>query len=149
MTLCVTDIDLVKQVLAERTGLFPKNYKNANLEVLLGKGLVLTNGEDWKRHRKVVHPAFNLEKLKAMSVVMADLAERMMQQWQSQIQDASNHQAEIELSSEFSELTSDVIAHTGFGSSYREGKEVLYAQRELQELAFSATLDIPAPGGLR
>jgi cytochrome P450 len=61
---CVADVDLVKQVLAERTGLFPKNYLNANLEVLLGKGLVLVNGEDWKRHRKVVHPAFNLEKLK-------------------------------------------------------------------------------------
>ena len=35
-----------------------------NMEALLGKGLVLTNGEDWKRHRKVVHPAFNLDKLK-------------------------------------------------------------------------------------
>ena len=63
-SVCVADVDLVKQVLAERTGLFPKNYLNANLEVLLGKGLVLVNGEDWKRHRKVVHPAFNLEKLK-------------------------------------------------------------------------------------
>ena len=62
--LCVADVDLVKQVLAERTGLFPKNYLNANLETLLGKGLVLVNGDDWKRHRKVVHPAFNLEKLK-------------------------------------------------------------------------------------
>ena len=61
---CVADVDQVKQVLAERTGLFPKNYLNANLEVLLGKGLILVNGEDWKRHRKVVHPAFNLEKLK-------------------------------------------------------------------------------------
>ncbi|CAL4950024.1 unnamed protein product [Urochloa decumbens] len=145
-TVCVADVDLVKQVLAERTGLFPKNYLNANLEALL-------RPHQWRRlearHRKVVHPAFNLEKLKAMSVVMADLAERMMQQWQSQIQQASSHQAEIELSSEFSELTSDVIAHTAFGSSYKEGKEVFFAQRELQELAFSAALDIPTPGGLR
>ncbi|KAF8661694.1 hypothetical protein HU200_056642 [Digitaria exilis] len=148
-TVCLGDVDLVKQVLAERTGIYPKNYLNASLEVLLGKGLVLVNGEDWKRHRKVVHPAFNLEKLKSMSVVMADLALQMMQQWQSQIQQASNHQAEIELSNEFSELTSDVIAHTAFGSSYKEGKEVFSAQRELQELAFSAAFDIPAPGRLR
>lgn len=84
-----------------------------------------------------------------MSVVMADLVLRMMKQWQSQIEQANNHQAEIELSSEFSELTSDVIAHTAFGSSYKEGKEVFSAQKELQELAFSAALDIPAPGGLR
>ncbi|XP_066314311.1 cytochrome P450 709B2-like [Miscanthus floridulus] len=148
-TICVAEVDLVKQVLAERTGLFPKDYLNANMEALLGKGLVLTNGEEWKRHRKVVHPAFNLDKLKEMSVVMADLAQRMMQQWQSQIQQDTNHEAEIELSSEFSELTSDVIAHTAFGSSYKEGKEVFVAQKELQELAFSASLDIPAPGCLR
>jgi len=63
-TICVAEVDLVKQVLAERTGLFPKDYLNANMEALLGKGLVLTNGEEWKRHRKVVHPAFNLDKLK-------------------------------------------------------------------------------------
>ncbi|TVU21007.1 hypothetical protein EJB05_30616 [Eragrostis curvula] len=148
-TICVADIDMVKQVLAERTGLFPKNYMNANLEALLGKGLVLTNGDDWKRHRKVVHPAFNLEKLKGMSVVMADLAQQMMQQWQSQIEKGSNHEAEIEMSSEFGELTSDVIAHTAFGSSFMEGKEVFAAQKELQEITFSTSLNIPAPGHLR
>ena len=83
-----------------------------------------------------------------MSVVMADLVQRMMKQWRSQIQQDTNHEAEIELCSEFSELTSDVIAHTAFGSSYKEGKEVFLAQKELQELAFSASLDIPAPGCL-
>jgi PHYB activation tagged suppressor 1 len=34
------------------------------MKVLLGNGLVLINGDDWKRHRKVVIPAFNHEKLK-------------------------------------------------------------------------------------
>ncbi|KAL5671851.1 hypothetical protein ACJX0J_016157, partial [Zea mays] len=148
-TICVAEVGLVKQVLAERTGLFPKDYMNDSMEVLLGKGLVLANGEDWKRHREVVHPAFKPDKLKTMSVVMADLVQRMMQQWRSQIQRASNHEAEIELSSEFSELTSDVIAHTAFGTSYKEGKEVFVAQKELQELTFSTWLDIPAPACLR
>jgi cytochrome P450 family 709 len=87
--------------------------------------------------------------MQTMSVVMADLVQRMMQQWRSQIQRASNHEAEIELSSEFSELTSDVIAHTAFGTSYKEGKEVFVAQKELQELTFSTWLDIPAPACLR
>ncbi|BAB93411.1 putative cytochrome P450 [Oryza sativa Japonica Group] len=137
-------VEQVKQVLLERTGSFTKNYMNANLEALLGKGLILANGEDWERHRKVVHPAFNHDKLKFMSVVMAESVESMVQRWQSQIQQAGNNQVELDLSRELSELTSDVITRSAFGSSHEEGKEVYQAQKELQELAFSSSLDVPA-----
>uniref|UniRef100_A0A0D9Y851 Cytochrome P450 n=1 Tax=Oryza glumipatula TaxID=40148 RepID=A0A0D9Y851_9ORYZ len=137
-------VEQVKQVLLERTGSFTKNYMNANLEALLGKGLILANGEDWERHRKVVHPAFNHDKLKFMSVVMAEGVESMVQRWQSQIQQAGNNQVELDLSRELSELTSDVITRSAFGSSHEEGKEVYQAQKELQELAVSSSLDVPA-----
>jgi cytochrome P450 len=59
---------LVKEVLAERTSLFQKDYMNPSLEVIFGKGLILTDGEDWKRHRKVVHPVFNQGRLKVMAL---------------------------------------------------------------------------------
>jgi cytochrome P450 len=55
---------LVKEVLAERTGLFLKDYMNPSLEVILGKGLILLDGDDWRRHRRVIHPVFNQGKLK-------------------------------------------------------------------------------------
>ena len=57
-------MNVVKQVLFDRNGLYPKNVGNPHIARLLGKGLVLTDGDDWKRHRKVVHPAFNMDKLK-------------------------------------------------------------------------------------
>ena len=59
---------MVKQVLSDRGGLYPKSIGNPHIARLLGKGLVLTDGEDWKRHRKVVHPAFNMDKLKGRGV---------------------------------------------------------------------------------
>jgi len=62
--ICVADYAMAKQLLAERTGIFAKNRSNANLLRLLGEGLVLANGDDWHRHKKVVHPAFNTDKLK-------------------------------------------------------------------------------------
>jgi PHYB activation tagged suppressor 1 len=55
---------MVKQVLFDRNGLYPKNIGNPHIARLLGNGLVLTDGDDWKRHRKVVYPAFNMDKLK-------------------------------------------------------------------------------------
>ena len=65
--ICVADYAMAKQLLAERTGLFAKNRSNANFLRLLGEGLVLANGDDWHRHKKVVHPAFNTDKLKVRS----------------------------------------------------------------------------------
>jgi PHYB activation tagged suppressor 1 len=59
-----TDLELIKEVLTDRTGVFRKDYLIPVMKVLLGNGLVLINGDDWKRHRKVVIPAFNHEKLK-------------------------------------------------------------------------------------
>lgn len=65
--ICVADYAMAKQLLAERTGLFAKNHSNANILRLLGEGLVLANGDHWHRHKKVVHPAFNTDKLKVRS----------------------------------------------------------------------------------
>lgn len=67
---CVADVNVVKQVLSDRTGLYPKNLLNPHISRLLGKGLVLTDGDDWKRHRKVVHPAFSMDKLKVRMIFM-------------------------------------------------------------------------------
>lgn len=61
-------MELVKQVLADRTDLFQKDYLNPRLEIILGTGVIFANGDDWKRHRKVVHPVFNQEKLKVNSL---------------------------------------------------------------------------------
>uniref|UniRef100_A0A453AZI4 Cytochrome P450 n=1 Tax=Aegilops tauschii subsp. strangulata TaxID=200361 RepID=A0A453AZI4_AEGTS len=142
-SLCVADVNTVKQVLSDRSGLYPKNIGNPHIARLLGKGLVLTDGDDWKRHRKVVHPAFNMDKLKMMTVTMSDCAGSMMSEWKAKM--AKGDSVEIELSTQFEELAADVISHTAFGSSYEQGKKVFLAQRELQFLAFSTIFNVQIP----
>ncbi|KAK1678562.1 hypothetical protein QYE76_039410 [Lolium multiflorum] len=143
-TLCIADVNVVKQVLFDRNGLYPKNFSTPHIARLLGKGLVLTDGDDWKRHQKVVHPAFNMDKLKMMTVTMSDCAGSIMSEWKAKLDKGGD--VEIELSSQFEELTADVISHTAFGSSYTEGKKVFLAQRELQFLAFSTVFNVQIPG---
>jgi PHYB activation tagged suppressor 1 len=143
----LADVNAVKQVLSDRTGLYPKNLINPHITRLLGKGLVLTDGDEWKRHRKVVHPAFNMDKLKLMTGTMSDCGRSMISEWEARLAKGGGAGAmEVELGSRFEELTADVISHTAFGSSYREGKQVFLAQRELQYLAFSTVFNVQIPG---
>ncbi|GJN33217.1 hypothetical protein PR202_gb21790 [Eleusine coracana subsp. coracana] len=148
-SVCLADMNVVKEVLSDRTGMYPKNLINPNLARLLGMGLVLTDGDDWKRHRKVVQPAFNTDKLKMMTVTMSDCARSMIAEWEAQlvgITKKAGAAVEVELSSRFEELTADVISHTAFGGSYGEGKQVFLAQRELQFAAVSTALNVQIPG---
>ena len=39
----MADVNVVKQVLSDRSGLYPKNIGNPHIARLLGKGLVLTD----------------------------------------------------------------------------------------------------------
>nr|CAB3455077.1 unnamed protein product [Digitaria exilis] len=143
-SLCVADVNVVRQVLSDRSGLYPKNIVNHHISRLLGKGLILTDGEEYMRHRKVVHPAFNIDKLKMMTVTMSDCVRSMLSDWEAK--GAAGDDVEIELSRQFEELTADVISHTAFGSSYKEGRQVFLAQRELQFLAFSTAFNVQIPG---
>jgi cytochrome P450 len=55
----VNDPALVKRVLKERPDDFPKSDRvGAGLRPLLGNSVFLTNGETWKRQRRIIDPAF-------------------------------------------------------------------------------------------
>lgn len=55
----VNDPTLVKDVLITRPDAFPKSDRiGAGLRPLLGNSVFLTNGEDWKRQRRIIDPAF-------------------------------------------------------------------------------------------
>jgi len=55
----VNDRDLVQRVLKERPDDFPKSDRiGAGLKPLLGNSVFLTNGDVWKRQRRIIDPAF-------------------------------------------------------------------------------------------
>jgi len=55
----VNDPDLIKEVLVRNPVAFPKSDRiGAGLRPLLGKSVFLTNGEEWKRQRRIIDPAF-------------------------------------------------------------------------------------------
>lgn len=82
-----------------------------------------------------------------MTKTMAECAGEVILAWEVRAAASGERRpVQVEVGQQFQELTADVISHTAFGRSYREGKEVFLAQRELQYLAFSTISSVHVPG---
>ncbi|KAL6850355.1 hypothetical protein ACP4OV_020982 [Aristida adscensionis] len=139
-----TDLEITKQVLADRTGVFVKDVLVPGIKVIFSGGLIAIDGDGWKRHRKVILPAFSHEKIKSMSWVTAQVTEQMTQQWRDQIQRSGDGQAaEIDVVRAMRDLTTAIIGRVAFGTDHRETDEVLLMLWEMQKLGTAAMLDGP------
>ncbi|KAL6593998.1 hypothetical protein ACP70R_048899 [Stipagrostis hirtigluma subsp. patula] len=144
--ICIFDYEMVRQVLWNKSGHFLKNDAHPTILAMLGKGLVLVEGTDWVRHRRVLNPAFAMDKLKMMTATMVSCAESLIKEWEHQASNSASKDVEVEFSKQFQELTADVISRTAFGSSYKEGREVFHAQKQLQAVAMATLLNVQLPG---
>lgn len=61
----IMDPELVKEVLS-KTNVYLKQQTSNPLAKLLALGLVTYDKDKWSKHRKIINPAFHLEKLKVV-----------------------------------------------------------------------------------
>ena len=105
----INDPSLVQQVLKERPDDFPKSGRiGEGLRPLLGDSVFLTNGETWKRQRRIIDPAFEGGRLKDSFAAIVDAANGAV----SRLQDRVGEVVEIE--EETSHAAADVIFRTLF-----------------------------------
>lgn len=101
--------ELVKKVLKQRPDDFPKSNRIAEgLRPLLGNSVFLTNGETWKRQRRIIDPAFEGGRLKDSFGAMRQAAEAMVERLQDQVGKP------IEIEAATSHVAADVIFRTLF-----------------------------------
>ena len=75
----VNQPELIQLILKERPDDFPKSDRvGEGLRPLLGKSVFLTNGEDWKRQRRIIDPAFEGGRLKETYPAMYNAAQAMV-----------------------------------------------------------------------
>ncbi|CAL4914586.1 unnamed protein product [Urochloa decumbens] len=144
--ICLFDYESVRQILWNKSGHFVKTDAHPTILAMLGKGLVLVEGTDWVRHRRVVNPAFAMDKLKLMTATMVSCADRLIKDCEQLASNNKSGEVEVEFSKHFQELTAEVISRTAFGNSYKEGKEVFHTQKQLLALALATLLNLQLPG---
>ncbi|KAL5863168.1 hypothetical protein ACOSQ3_000682 [Xanthoceras sorbifolium] len=142
----ISDLELAKQVLANKLGFYPKPQLTPLTEKLVGKGLGFLTGQDWIRHKKIINPAFNIDKLKVIVREMATCIISLLEEWENQATASKDQRKTIEMKGEFKRLTADIIARVAFGSSYMEGGEAFKAQTKIQECCAASKAEMFIPG---
>lgn len=97
---------LIDLVLKERPDDFPKsNRVNEGLRPLLGQSVFVTNGELWKRQRRIIDPAFEGGRLRDAFPAMWDAAKAAV---------ARLPEGQVEIEEQASHAAADVIFRTLF-----------------------------------
>lgn len=113
-TYSVNDAALVKYILQENH----RNYDNRQtptlmrLRPLLGRGLVLNEGESWLHQRRLMQPAFHRKRLASLATMMTDEAARLVQRWQTPAAGC----APISISREMTQVTMQIILKSMFST---------------------------------
>lgn len=137
------DPDSIKEVL-NKSNHFQKVKGGNPLTKLLVTGLVYYEGEKWVKHRKIINPAFHVDRLKNMLPAMYLSCNDIMNEWEKMV--SADGQCEVDVYHYLENLTSDVISRTSFGSSYEEGRKIFQLQREQSALVIEASQSIYIPG---
>ncbi len=105
----VNQPDLVETVLKTRPDDFPKSGRiSEGLRPLLGNSVFLTNGETWKRQRRIIDPSFEGGRLRDTFPAMREAAQACVTRLQGQVGQ------EVEFEEVTSHAAADVIFRTLF-----------------------------------
>ncbi|KAF3507944.1 hypothetical protein Bca4012_004191 [Brassica carinata] len=113
----------------------------------LAKGLATYDGEKWAKHRRIINPAFHLEKIKNMVPAFHQSCSEVVGKWDKLVLDKGSS-CEVDVWPGLVSMTADVISRTAFGSSYKEGQRIFELQGELAQLIILTFLKSFIPGYL-
>jgi len=86
--------------------------ERSGLARFLGSGLLTSDGEFWRKQRKLVAPAFHTQRISEYADAMVQYAEEQMHHW--------NDDSVVDVADEMTETTLMIVAKTLFNTDVRE-----------------------------
>ncbi len=79
----VNDLAAVKHVLVDNHKNYVKSRSYRGLKLVLGAGLLTSEGDFWKRQRRLVQPAFHRDRLAGFAQTMVQSTKDMIDRWET------------------------------------------------------------------
>jgi cytochrome P450 len=150
----VSDPASVQHVLVRNHRNYVKSPSYQGLRLVLGDGLVTSEGDHWRRQRKLAQPAFHRPRLAALVDTMVHCVDERLAEWDAR----TDH--DVDIHGEMMALTLAIVSRTLFGTDLRGdgidlrplGPAVTVALHKANEFAESLVkmpLWLPTPSNRR
>jgi cytochrome P450 len=106
---------MIEQALIRQSDIFVKIYnpeKPTGIALILGQGLVTSQGDLWQRQRQLMQPVFQRSNVTTLLPLMVTAGNNMLNRWRQ-----LGEGAHLNLSNEMTRLTLEVITQTMFSTS--------------------------------
>jgi len=142
--------EYIREVLINQAPSFIKERTQRRMKILLGEGLITSEGETHMRQRRIAAPAFHRQRIQAYGAMMVDRAATMREEWRAG--------QEIDAASEMMRLALQVVARTIFDTDVTEDVQTINTEvnaiMDLYNFLIAlpraeALLHLPIPGLMR
>ncbi len=145
--------DAVKHVLQDASRNYVRGWQYKTVGLVLGNGLVISDGEFWRRQRRLAQPAFHRQRIAALAGTMIDATARMIESWRPLAKEGRP----FDVAAEMGRLTLAIAARTLFstdvsGAAEAIGQGLTVAQTYIDHrlnYPLSLPLFVPTPRNLR
>src|ERR1700761_9126039 len=102
----VNEPEFIREILVNQAHNFIKERTQKRMRILLGDGLITSDGETHRRQRRIAAPAFHRQRIQAYGDLMVERAAAMRDTWKPGV--------EIDISNEMMRLSLQNVARTLF-----------------------------------
>ncbi len=114
-----THPDLIEEVLVAKYRSFQKSPGLRRSSILFGQGLLTSEGDFWRKQRRLIQPAFHRDRIAAFAATMIEAGQRHLGAWRTG--------EPFDVHADLMRLTMDVAVATLFGSQIEEMETVARA----------------------
>lgn len=110
----ITDPEYARHVLLRNWQNYGRGLDVKRIAFLMGKGLIVSEGEFWKRQRRMMQPAFHQRAINALADLMIEANNNLLNKWEHA---AARHQT-VNVTEDVSRMVLEVVLRSLFGNDY-------------------------------
>jgi cytochrome P450 len=110
----INDAAEVRQLLVKHHSKYRKGPGFERVKMLLGNGLIVSDGDIWRRSRTMIQPAFSKKNVHRLITLMVDCTQKRATAWE----EIAKAGGELNITQEMSDFGLELILRTVFGPDY-------------------------------